>query len=180
MSEPIRVFKKGELVVADPTRRKRAHLGGGPGPVWDAVAGDFVHVPAFTVHRESNPTDEPSVAVIARAGGGIPTVNVAPPERAAREAVVGRQGQEVGVVVGEGYLEEEFAGRLRSARVVAEFGDLLGGDLRTSSAVAVSPFSKTTRCDHCQIWEREISAVAASSIRLKMATAPSPRSQASM
>lgn len=42
----------------------------------DAEAGDFVHVPAFTVHRESNPTDEVSVAVIARAGGGIPTVNV--------------------------------------------------------------------------------------------------------
>ena len=48
----------------------------------DARAGDFVHVPAFTVHRESNPTDEPSVAVIARAGGGLPTVNVdAPPGR---------------------------------------------------------------------------------------------------
>lgn len=42
----------------------------------DAVAGDFVHVPAFTVHRESNPTDEPSIVVIARAGGGVPTVNV--------------------------------------------------------------------------------------------------------
>jgi uncharacterized RmlC-like cupin family protein len=38
-----------------------------------------VHVPAFTVHRESNPTDEPSIAVIARAGGGIPTVNVEAP-----------------------------------------------------------------------------------------------------
>ena len=45
----------------------------------DAVAGDFVHVPAYTVHRESNPTDEVSVAVIARAGGGTPTVNVDPP-----------------------------------------------------------------------------------------------------
>lgn len=47
----------------------------------DAAPGDFVHVPAFTVHRESNPTDEPSLAVIARVGGGIPTVNVeqAPP-----------------------------------------------------------------------------------------------------
>ena len=45
----------------------------------DATAGDFVHVPAFTVHRESNPTGEPSVAVIARAGGGVPTVNVDPP-----------------------------------------------------------------------------------------------------
>jgi uncharacterized RmlC-like cupin family protein len=42
----------------------------------DAEAGDFIHVPAFTVHRESNPLDIPSVAVIARAGGGIPTVNV--------------------------------------------------------------------------------------------------------
>ena len=46
----------------------------------DAGPGDFVHVPAFTVHRESNPTGEPSVAVIARAGGGIATVNVERPE----------------------------------------------------------------------------------------------------
>lgn len=42
----------------------------------DAVAGDFVHVPAWTVHRESNPTGKPSLAVIARVGGGVPTVNV--------------------------------------------------------------------------------------------------------
>jgi len=48
----------------------------------DARAGDFVHVPALTVHRESNPTGETSVAVIARAGGGTPTVNVDPPEGA--------------------------------------------------------------------------------------------------
>jgi hypothetical protein len=33
-------------------------------------------VPAHTVHRESNPTDEPTIAVLARAGGGVPTVNV--------------------------------------------------------------------------------------------------------
>src|SRR4051794_38354601 len=45
----------------------------------DAEAGDFVHVPPFTVHRESNPLDVPSVAVIARFGGGIPTVNVEEP-----------------------------------------------------------------------------------------------------
>lgn len=57
----------------------RLEFAGGAGHV-DAEAGDFVHVPAFTVHRESNPTDEPSVAVIARSGGGIPTVNVDPPE----------------------------------------------------------------------------------------------------
>ena len=49
----------------------------------DAGPGDFVHVPPFTVHRESNPTDEVSVAVIARAGGGPPTVNVDPPARPA-------------------------------------------------------------------------------------------------
>ena len=45
----------------------------------DAGPGDFVHVPAYTVHRESNPGDEPSLAVIARAGGGVPTVNVDAP-----------------------------------------------------------------------------------------------------
>jgi uncharacterized RmlC-like cupin family protein len=48
----------------------------------DAGPGDFIHVPAFTVHRESNPTDEPSLAVIARAGGGIATVNVDGPPAA--------------------------------------------------------------------------------------------------
>ncbi len=48
----------------------------------DARAGDFVHVPPFTVHRESNPTDKPAVAVIARAGGGTPTVNVDAPTTA--------------------------------------------------------------------------------------------------
>ena len=56
----------------------RLEFEGGDGYV-DAHPGDFVHVPAYTVHRESNPADEPSLAVIARAGGGIPTVNVEPP-----------------------------------------------------------------------------------------------------
>src|SRR4051794_39325938 len=47
----------------------------------DAQAGDFVHVPAYVVHRESNPSAEPSLCLIARAGYGVPTVNVdaAPP-----------------------------------------------------------------------------------------------------
>ncbi len=43
----------------------------------DAVAGDFVRVPAYTVHRETNPGLEPSLAVIARSGVGVSTVNVA-------------------------------------------------------------------------------------------------------
>jgi uncharacterized RmlC-like cupin family protein len=118
MTDPIRVIRAADLVVADPTSgmlRKRAfeqpllwagqvETQPGVSSGWhhhdindsslyivsgilrfefdgydgflDAEPGDFVHVPAFTVHRESNPTDEVSVAVIARAGGGIPTVNV--------------------------------------------------------------------------------------------------------
>jgi len=42
----------------------------------DAVAGDYVQVPAFTVHRESNPGRRTSLAVVARSGVGLPTVNV--------------------------------------------------------------------------------------------------------
>lgn len=42
----------------------------------DAGPGDFVHVPARTVHRELNPGGESSTAVIARSGHGPPTVNV--------------------------------------------------------------------------------------------------------
>ena len=45
----------------------------------EAHPGDFVHVPAHTILRESNPTGETSVVVIARAGDGIPTVNVDEP-----------------------------------------------------------------------------------------------------
>ncbi len=52
----------------------------------DARAGDFVHVPAYTVHRESNPTSDVSVAVIARAGGGTPTVNVDDPRPSAQRS----------------------------------------------------------------------------------------------
>jgi uncharacterized RmlC-like cupin family protein len=52
----------------------------------DAEAGDFVHVPSYTVHRESNPGSQPTIALIARSGSGVPTVNVelAPPPHAAR------------------------------------------------------------------------------------------------
>ncbi|MFC4784885.1 cupin domain-containing protein [Nocardioides sp. MAHUQ-72] len=45
----------------------------------EAHPGDFVHVPAHTIHRETNPTDDVSVVVIARAGEGVPTVNVDEP-----------------------------------------------------------------------------------------------------
>jgi hypothetical protein len=50
----------------------------------------------------------------------------------------------------------------------------------TSSLVTTAPVSASSMplWIHCQIWEREISAVAASSMRLWMATAPSPPIQA--
>jgi uncharacterized RmlC-like cupin family protein len=60
----------------------RLEFGPGGGSTVDAGPGDFVHVPAYAVHRESNPTGEPATAVIARAGTGVPTVNVDGPDPA--------------------------------------------------------------------------------------------------
>jgi uncharacterized RmlC-like cupin family protein len=56
----------------------RMRLESGPlgGHVVDAGPGDFLHVPAGAVHRESNPGQERSRAVIVRCGSGTPTVNV--------------------------------------------------------------------------------------------------------
>jgi uncharacterized RmlC-like cupin family protein len=58
----------------------RLEFGPGGRSVVDAGPGDFIHVPAHTVHRVSNPGGERSTAVIARAGTGAPTVNVDGPE----------------------------------------------------------------------------------------------------
>jgi uncharacterized RmlC-like cupin family protein len=55
----------------------RIEFGAGGGDAIVASAGEFIHVPAHTVHRELNPGAETSTAVIARAGdAGPPTVNV--------------------------------------------------------------------------------------------------------
>ena len=54
----------------------RLESGPDGGHVVEARAGDFLHVPAGAVHRESNPGDAPSRAVIVRCGTGTPTVNV--------------------------------------------------------------------------------------------------------
>ena len=43
--------------------------------------GDFVHVPAHTVHRETNPTDEPAEVVLVRRGTGPVVVEEQPPPR---------------------------------------------------------------------------------------------------
>lgn len=56
--------------------RMRLEFGEGGRTAVDAGPGDFVHVPAYVVHRESNPSVERASAVIARAGTGAPTVNV--------------------------------------------------------------------------------------------------------
>ncbi|ANS77764.1 hypothetical protein SGUI_0368 [Serinicoccus hydrothermalis] len=54
----------------------RLESGPSGGDVIEAGPGDFVRVPAGAVHRESNPGEEPSRAVIVRCGSGAPTVNV--------------------------------------------------------------------------------------------------------
>lgn len=56
----------------------RMRLESGPGGthVVEAGPGDFLHVPAGAVHRESNPSDRTARAVIVRCGTGEPTVNV--------------------------------------------------------------------------------------------------------
>ena len=46
----------------------------------DAETGDFVLIPAHTVHREVNPGDESSSVVLFRVGGGEPVFNVDGPE----------------------------------------------------------------------------------------------------
>jgi uncharacterized RmlC-like cupin family protein len=62
------------------TGTMRLDFGPGGASSVDAGPGSFLHVPAHTVHRESNPAAETSTAVIARAGTGVPTVNVDGPD----------------------------------------------------------------------------------------------------
>jgi uncharacterized RmlC-like cupin family protein len=59
----------------------RFRLESGPGgrDVVEGGPGDFLHVPAGAVHRESNPGDSSSRAVVVRCGSGEPTTNVAGP-----------------------------------------------------------------------------------------------------
>ncbi len=58
----------------------RLSFGPGGASQVEAGPGEFLHVPAHTVHRESNPGTDTSTAVIARAGHGTPTVNVDGPD----------------------------------------------------------------------------------------------------
>src|SRR4051812_45708353 len=56
--------------------RMRLESGPGGAVVVEAGPGDFLRVPAGAVHRESNPGESTSRAVIVRCGSGTPTVNV--------------------------------------------------------------------------------------------------------
>ncbi len=56
--------------------RMRLESGPDGGHVVEAGPGDFLRVPAGAIHRESNPDDEPSRAVVVRCGHGAPTTNV--------------------------------------------------------------------------------------------------------
>ena len=58
----------------------RLESGPGGSSVVEAAAGDFLYVPPHTVHRELNPSEEISTAVIVRAGTGAPTINVDGPD----------------------------------------------------------------------------------------------------
>jgi uncharacterized RmlC-like cupin family protein len=57
----------------------RMEFGSAGVDVVDARRGDFVYVARGAVHRESNPSGEPSELVIVRSGSGEPVVNVDAP-----------------------------------------------------------------------------------------------------
>jgi uncharacterized RmlC-like cupin family protein len=61
----------------------RMEFGPGGGRSFDAGPGDFVFVGKGIVHRESNPSEEPSRIVVVRAGSGEAVVNVSGPEEGA-------------------------------------------------------------------------------------------------
>jgi uncharacterized RmlC-like cupin family protein len=58
----------------------RMEFGPGGSRSLDAGPGDFLHIPAGAVHRESNPVDEESVIVVTRVGQGPVVVNVDGPQ----------------------------------------------------------------------------------------------------
>jgi uncharacterized RmlC-like cupin family protein len=54
----------------------RMESGPGGTDVVEARPGDFVHVPKGAIHREGNPSDQESRAVVVRAGEGPAVINV--------------------------------------------------------------------------------------------------------
>ena len=62
------------------TGRMRMEFGPAGADVLEAGPGDFLYVPPHAVHREGNPTGDPGLAVVVRAGHGPPVFNVDGPE----------------------------------------------------------------------------------------------------
>jgi uncharacterized RmlC-like cupin family protein len=60
--------------------RVRIEHGPGGTEAVEAGPGDFGRIPPGTVHRESNPADQQSVAVVFRVGSGVPVFNVDGPD----------------------------------------------------------------------------------------------------
>ena len=93
---------------------------------------------------------------------------------------VGVRGEEAGQVLTQGRLDEHVPGLVgraggRGRRWPARCSRSTSWSTSssTSSGVTTRPSASLVLwCSHCQIWVREISTVAASSIRLSMATAP--------
>ena len=56
--------------------RMRIEWGLEPGMSVEGTAGDFLHVPPHTIHREVNPDQKPVRAAVIRIGNGEPVVNV--------------------------------------------------------------------------------------------------------
>jgi len=54
----------------------RMESGPGGESVVDAGPGDFLHVPKWAIHRESNPGETESQIIVVRAGHGAPVINV--------------------------------------------------------------------------------------------------------
>ena len=69
-----------ETLLYQVSGQMRLESGPGGRHVVESGPGDFVIVPANTVHRESNPGGEVATVVVARAGSGPVTVNVDGPD----------------------------------------------------------------------------------------------------
>lgn len=62
------------------TGRLRLEFGPAGSEMVEAGPGDFLHVPAHTVHREGNPSDQGAELVVFRVGSGEIVGNVEGPE----------------------------------------------------------------------------------------------------
>jgi uncharacterized RmlC-like cupin family protein len=67
------------VVIYVMTGRLRMESGPGGTNVSEGGPGDFLFVPRGSVHRESNPSDVETTAVVVRSGRGEPVVNVEGP-----------------------------------------------------------------------------------------------------